>query len=85
MKLAGVILEATGHLEMPLAAALQADRLPVAVINPRQVRDFARATGTLAKTDGPKDNLRSNWHFSPQPTMRNVIYDTSNTSDCQTL
>ncbi|MFC2022965.1 IS110 family transposase [Chloroflexota bacterium] len=46
-----IILEATGNLEMPLAAALQADCLPVAVINPRQVRDFARATGVLAKTD----------------------------------
>jgi transposase len=51
LKPAGIILEATGHLEMPLAAALQAIRLPVAVINPRQVRDFARATGALAKTD----------------------------------
>ena len=48
---AGIVLEATGRLEMPLAAALQADRLPVVVINPRQVRDFARATGILAKTD----------------------------------
>ncbi len=46
-----IILEATGNLEIPLAAALQAGRLPVAVINPRQVRDFARATGALAKTD----------------------------------
>ena len=46
-----IILEATGNLEIPLAAALQADRLPVVVINPRQVRDFARATGALAKTD----------------------------------
>ena len=46
-----IILEATGNLEMPLAAALQAGRLPVVVINPRQVRDFARATGALAKTD----------------------------------
>ena len=36
---------------MPLAAVLQADHLPVVVINPRQVRDFARATGALAKTD----------------------------------
>ena len=51
IKPVGVILEATGNLEMPLAAALQAGRLPVAVINPRQVRDFARATGALAKTD----------------------------------
>jgi len=51
VKPVGIILEATGNLEMPLAAALQAGRLPVAVINPRQVRDFARATGVLAKTD----------------------------------
>jgi len=51
LKPAGIILEATGGLEMPLAAALQAACLPVAVINPRQVRDFARATGALAKTD----------------------------------
>ena len=50
-KPAGIILEATGHLEMPLAAALQAERLPVVIVNPRQVRDFARATGVLAKTD----------------------------------
>ncbi len=42
---AAIILEATGSLEMPLAAALQASRLPVVVTNPRQVRDFARATG----------------------------------------
>ena len=47
----GIILEATGHLEMPLAAALQADHLSVAIINPRQVHDCARATGALAKTD----------------------------------
>ncbi len=51
LKPAMIILEATGNLEMPLAAALQADHLPVVVINPRQVRDFARATGVLAKTD----------------------------------
>jgi len=51
VKPARIILEATGNLEMPLAVALQASRLPVAVINPRQVRDFARATGALAKTD----------------------------------
>ena len=46
-----IILEATGKYEMPLAAALQSKRLPVVVVNPRQVRDFARATGILAKTD----------------------------------
>ncbi len=46
-----VILEATGGLELPLVAALAAAALPVVVVNPRQVRDFARATGILAKTD----------------------------------
>src|SRR3954453_23094554 len=46
-----VVLEATGGLEVHLAAALAAAGLPVAVVNPRQVRGFARATGRLAKTD----------------------------------
>ena len=46
-----VLLEAAGGLELPLVAALAAAALPVVVVNPRQVRDFARATGTLAKTD----------------------------------
>jgi transposase len=46
-----VILEATGGLELPLVGALATAPLPVAVINPRQVRNFARATGVLAKTD----------------------------------
>ena len=46
-----VVLEATGGYEVPVAAALAGVRLPVAVINPRQIRDFARATGQLAKTD----------------------------------
>ncbi len=46
-----VVVEATGGLEVSLAAALGAAGLPVVVVNPRQVRDFARATGRLAKTD----------------------------------
>jgi transposase len=46
-----VVLEATGGYEMPLVAALTAAQLPVVVVNPRQVRDFARALGKLAKTD----------------------------------
>lgn len=48
---AGVVLEATGGWEAPLAGMLAAAGVPVAVVNPRQVRDFARATGQLAKTD----------------------------------
>ena len=46
-----VVLEATGGLQMPLAAALASAGLPLAMVNPRQVRDFARAIGRLAKTD----------------------------------
>ena len=46
-----VVLEATGRYEAPCAAALAAAGVPVAVVNPRQVRDFAKATGRLAKTD----------------------------------
>jgi transposase len=46
-----VVLEATGRLEAAAVAALAAAGLPVAVINPRQARDFAKAMGRLAKTD----------------------------------
>lgn len=46
-----VVLEATGGLERALTADLAAAGLPVAVVNPRHVRDFARAAGTSAKTD----------------------------------
>jgi transposase len=46
-----VVLEATGGLERPVAAELAAAGLHVAIVNPRQVRDFAKALGRLAKTD----------------------------------
>jgi transposase len=46
-----VLMEATGGLERPLAYALEAAGLPYRIANPRLVRDFARATGRLAKTD----------------------------------
>ena len=46
-----IVCEATGGFEMRLATHLAASGLPVVVVNARQVRDFARATGTLAKTD----------------------------------
>lgn len=48
---ARIVLEATGGLERALLQALQAIGLPAVVINPRQVRDFAKALGLLAKTD----------------------------------
>ncbi|MCL5961077.1 MAG: IS110 family transposase [Chloroflexi bacterium] len=46
-----IVMEATGRLEMPLVGALITNHLPVAVINPRRARDFAKACGRLAKTD----------------------------------
>jgi transposase len=46
-----IVLEATGGMELAVTGALAAADLPVVVVNPRQVRDFAKATGRLAKTD----------------------------------
>lgn len=46
-----IVAEATGGYEIPLVIRLQAEELPVAVVNPRRIRDFAKAVGQLAKTD----------------------------------
>jgi transposase len=46
-----VVLEASGRYERPAAAAIASVGIAVAVVNPRQARDFAKATGRLAKTD----------------------------------
>jgi transposase len=46
-----VVVEATGGYERPVVEALQANNIPVAIVNPRQARDFAKALGRLAKTD----------------------------------
>jgi transposase len=64
------VLEATGGLERAAPAALAAAGLPVVVVNPRQARDFARATGQLAKTDAL--NARALAHFADviRPTPR---------------
>ena len=65
-----VLLEATGGLEMPLAAALAAAALPVVVVNPRQVRDSARATGTLAKTDALDAAVLAHFAEAVRPPVR---------------
>ena len=73
-----VVLEATGGFELTVAAALSAAGLPLAVVNPRQIRDFARATGRLAKTDTLDaamialfaERIRPEPRLSPQPTPR---------------
>jgi len=65
-----VLLEATGGLEVPLVAALAAAALPVVVVNPRQVRDFARATGTLAKTDSLDAAVLAHFADAVRPSVR---------------
>jgi len=65
-----VVVEATGGLEVPVAAALAAARIPVAVINPRQARDFARAVGQLAKTDALDAQLLARFAEVVRPTPR---------------
>ena len=64
-----MLLEATGGLELPLVAALAAATLPV-VVNPRQVRDFARATGTLAKTDALDAGVLAHFADAVRPDVR---------------
>jgi len=65
-----VLLEATGGLELPVASALAGAGLPVAVVNPRQVRDFAKATGTLAKTDGVDATVLARFAAAVRPIPR---------------
>ena len=65
-----VVLEATGGMEMPVACALGVEGLPVAVVNPRQVRDFAKATGLLAKTDTLDAKVLALFAERVQPTPR---------------
>ena len=65
-----MLLEATGRLELPLVAALAAEALPVVVVNPRQVRDFARVTGTLAKTDALDAAVLAHFADAVRPSVR---------------
>jgi transposase len=65
-----VVLEATGGLEAVLAAELAGAGVPVAVVNPRQVRDFARATGQLAKTDALDARVLARFAAAVRPEPR---------------
>lgn len=67
---AGVVLEATGGLEAPVAAALAAAGLPVAVVNPRHAREFAKATGQLAKTDVLDARMLAHFADAIRPALR---------------
>ena len=65
-----VLLEASGGLELPLVAALAAEAVPVVVVNPRQVRDFAKATGKLAKTDALDASVLAHFAEVVRPPVR---------------
>ena len=65
-----IVLEATGGYEARVAAALAHAGLPVAVVNPRQIRDFARATGQLAKSDGLDAAVLAHFGEAVSPPVR---------------
>jgi len=65
-----IVLEATGGMELKAADALQTASLPVAIINPRQARDFARATNQLAKTDRIDARVLAHLAQAVQPPVR---------------
>ena len=65
-----IVLEASGGYEALLVAALASRELPVVVVNPRQVRDFARATGQLAKTDRIDAQVLARFGEAIRPELR---------------
>lgn len=67
-----IVLEATGGLERALVAELAAADLPVVVVNPRQVRDFAKATGQLAKTDVLDARILAAFGRAVKPAIREL-------------
>jgi transposase len=67
-----VVLEATGGYETVVAAALAAGGLPLVVVNPRQIRDFARAAGQLAKTDRLDARIIARFAQAMRPEPRPV-------------
>jgi len=72
-----VVLEATGGYETLVVAALAGAGLPVAVVNPRQVRDFAKATGRLAKTDALDAQTLALFAARIQPPVRPLPDETT--------
>lgn len=65
-----IVVEATGGYERILVTALGAQGLPVVVVNPRQVRDFAKATGQLAKTDKIDAHVLADFGARVKPGLR---------------
>lgn len=74
-----VLCEATGGLEVPLASVLAATGVPLAIVNPRQVRDFAKAKGLLAKTDALDAAVLAHFAEALRPLPRPVPDATTQT------
>jgi len=72
MRPALIVLEATGGLEIRVVSALHAAGLPVVVVNPRQVRDFAKALGQLAKTDRLDARVLAHFATAIKPPLRPI-------------
>jgi transposase len=72
-----VVMEATGGYERDVAAALAAAKIPVAVVNARQVRDYARALGRLAKTDNIDASVLASFAEAVKPTPQPIADELS--------
>jgi transposase len=70
-----IVMEATGGYEMAVAAALTAAELPAVIVNPRQVRDFARGMGKLAKTDVIDAEVLAHFAEAARPAVRPPVND----------
>jgi len=69
---ARIIVESSGKLEQELVVVLAEAKLPVVVVNPRQVRDFAKATGVLAKTDRIDARILARFGEAVKPEVREL-------------
>jgi transposase len=76
-----IVLEATGSYQRAVVAALAAAGLPVAVVNPRQARDFAKAIGQLAKTDALDAGVIAYFAEAVRPTPRPLPDETTQQMD----
>ena len=70
-----IVMEATGGYEMALASTLQAKGFAVAVVNPRRIRDFARATGQIAKTDKLDARIIARFAATLEPMPTEQIHE----------
>lgn len=67
-----IVLEATGGLELPLVVELAYAKMPVAVVNPRRIREFARSIGQLAKTDKLDAKVIAHFGAATHPEARKL-------------